>query len=139
MLPDIAGFRAAQEELIDKLGQDVTFHVPHAPTYPLGTVLDPETGKPHDPTIRPTNPGDDDVVVRCTVVYRPIQGEDDVQGGPGGVRRTSQMALALKVADFPAVEDARTATVNGVGFKLTDIVPDGLTEVQRYIAFLEAR
>lgn len=141
MQPDIAGFRRAQEELIDKLGQDVTFHVPQAATYPPGTVLDPETGRPHDPTIRPTQAADADVVVRCSVVYRPImrQGEDHVTGGPSGLHRTSTMAVTMKVVDRPSVEGASKATVNDISYKVTDILPDGLTEVQRYIAFLEAR
>jgi hypothetical protein len=141
MQPDIAGFRRAQEELIDKLGQDVTFLVPQPPTYPPGTVLDPETGRPHDPTIRPIQDPDAEVVVRCSVVYRPIlrQGEDDVTGGASGPRRTTQMAVTMKVVDRPRVEGATKATVNDLSYKVTDIVPDGLTEVQRYIAFLEAR
>jgi hypothetical protein len=138
-VPDIAGFREAQDELIQRLGQDVTFHIPGAVTYPPGTPLDRETGRPHDPTIKPVSEPVVDEVVRCSVVYRPIAGEDDVEANIGGVRRTTSMALAMRVPDFARVEDATEATVNGRDYKVTEIVPDGLTEVQRYIAFLEAR
>lgn len=139
MQPDIAGFRQAQEELIDKLGQDVTFRIPQPVTYPPDTQLDRETGRPFDPTIKPTSADHDDVVVRCTVVYRPIQGDEDVKGGMSGLRRTANMALALKVADRPQIDDATQATVNGLDYAVRDIVPDGLTEVQRYVVFLESR
>src|SRR5437868_15181232 len=108
MLPDIAGFRQAQEELIDKLGQDVTFLLPQAATCPPGTALDPQTHRPFDPTIRPTSGPDAEVVIRCSIVYRPIAraGEDEVVGGASGLRRTGQMAVTMKVAARPSVEGA---------------------------------
>jgi hypothetical protein len=140
--PDIAGFRGAQDRLIDELGQDVTFKLRQTPQYPPGTRLNDDTGRPFDPTIKPLagTDGFDEQVVRCTVVYRPIQ---RVPNAPdettwGGIRRDQSMALAMKVVDYPRVADADEADVNGINYKITEIVPDGLTEVQRYVAFLEA-
>lgn len=140
--PDIAGFRDAQERLIDQLGQDVTFKLRRTPTYPPGTRLN-DDGRPYDPTVKPTagTDGFDEQVVRCSVVYRPIV---RVPNAPdeatwAGTRRDQSMAVTFKVADYARVEDADEATVNGIDYKVTEIVPDGLTEVQRYIAFLEAR
>lgn len=143
LVPDIAGFRDAQERLIDKLGQNVDFKLRRAPQYPPGTPLDRETGRPHDPTIKPLagTDGFDIVTVRCAIVYKPIHVnvEDPTQTGWGGIRRGESMAVTMKVADYPAVEEADEAQVYGLNFRVTEIVPDGLTEVQRYIAFLEAR
>lgn len=118
------------------------FHLRRAPQYPPGTRLNDE-GRPYDPTVKPVagTDGFDDEEVRCAVVYRPIKGSDEAEDETtwSGVRRNQSMAVAMKVVDYPRVADADEATVNGIDYKVTEIVPDGLTEVQRYIAFLEAR
>lgn len=141
--PDIAGFRDAQDRLIDQLGQDVTFKLRRTPDYPPGTKLNPETNRPYDPTVKPIagTDGFDEQVVRCSVVYRPIHVnvEDPTNTNWGGLRRSESMAVTFKVVDFPRVESADEAEVNGIDYRVTEVVPDGLTEVQRYIAFLEAR
>lgn len=140
--PDIAGFRDAQDRLIDALGQDVTFKLRRTPQYPPGTRLN-DTGRPYDATVKPLagTDGFDEVVVRCSVVYRPIHVnvEDPTQTGWSGIRRSESMAVTFKAPDYPAAQDADEAQVNGIDYRITEMVPDGLTEVMRYIAFLEAR
>lgn len=142
--PDIAGFQEAQRRLRDEFGVDITFHVPEVPVYPPDTQLDPETGKPFDPTIRPTSgDGFTDVVKHCHVIFRPIHvnledplGDDHLAGG---FRRQTSAVLDIDVADFPDVDDASEVTFNGTRYKITDFENDGIVGVDRVLAFLEAK
>lgn len=140
--PDIAGFRDAQDRLIDMLGQDVTFRLRRTPQYPPGTRLNDETGRPYDPTVKPVagTDGFDEEVVRCSVVYRPIVRTPEAPHETtwAGVRGTERMAVTFKAVDYVRVREADVAVVNGIDYRVTEMVPDGLTEVQRYVAFLEA-
>lgn len=85
--PNLIGFAEAQQRLRDKLGFDIRFYAPIAGSYPPGTRLNPETGKPFDPTIKPTGSGWASASVKCSVVSRPM--------GPHGVDQTETTALGI--------------------------------------------
>lgn len=141
-LPNIEGFRAAQQFLRDELGTEVPFHTPIAPAWPPGTKLDPQTQRPFDPTIEPISGGGyTTVTVKVSMVARVIRTNvEDPLGGDvsGGLRRGESIAMGISVADYPAVQNATAATVAGIEYKLTDIIRDpGLDN--RYIAFGEAK
>lgn len=141
--PDIAGFRDAQNRLREVLGQDVTFHVPEAVTWDPAVALDPETGQPYDPTTVPTSGGGHaDVVIRVSVVFRTIRRgavEDQVIDQPVGVMNDGTVALLIAQADYAAIQDATEFVLNGKDYRITDILPDGIGEIDRYVAFGEAR
>lgn len=139
--PDIEGFRAAQQRLRDAMGTNVAFHTPVAPTWPPGTPLDPQTGRPHDPTVEPLSGGGvTTTTIKVSLVARPIPSGIEPQGGDvsGGLRRSDSIALGISVADYPSVASATGVTVADIDYKLTDIIRDpGLDD--RYIAYGEAK
>lgn len=142
--PDLDGWRDAMNRLRVALGQDIAFQVPVTPVWPAGVQLDPENGRPYDPTIQPESGGDTtDVIVRVGVVQPPIRtgsARDDVDmGSAAGPMLTTNVALIVGEADYPAIQDATTFVLNGRDYRITDILPDGLTRVDRYIAYGEAQ
>lgn len=136
--PDIAGWLDAQDRMRVSTGQDVTFKLRNPPVYAAGVQLDPESGQPFDPTIDPISGGDlTDVVKRVGVIFRPVRGnvKDDESDEAGGAFLSSNVALDVAVADHAAIQDAVQFVLNGRDYRITDILPDGLTQVDRYLAF----
>lgn len=139
--PNLAGFREAQERLRQEMGVDVDFYIPNAATYPAGTQLDPETGRPHDPTIQPETGGDRETVTRhVALVSRPLPRnvEDPVETGWAGFRRGESAALSFSTAIYADIQAATACEVKGIEYKITEMIRDpGLDD--RYIAYLEAK
>lgn len=142
MKPDIAGFAEAQHRLRQELGIDVTFGIPVAPVWPDGTPLDPETGRPYDPTVDPASGGGTTAVTkRVALVFRPIRVnvEDPLDGDVrSGLRRDESIALAIDTADYLDVRNATEVAVGDIDYKVTEIIEDPGPD-DRYIAFGEAR
>lgn len=140
--PDLEGFREAQERLRQNLGQEITFLVSSEKVWPEGTAIDPESGEPFDPTIDPETGGDiTEVVITCIVVSRLIRGEPNEAGieGPQGVARGESAALIVGTADLVEIEGATDFILNDITYGIQEITSDGLTGVDRYICFGEAR
>lgn len=140
--PDLAGFRDAQDRLRQALGQDIVFQIPVAKTWGPDVSLDPETGEPYDPTAVPVSGGGvTTVTVRATVIFRPIKrgDEDQVTGVAGGVMNDQNVALLVAATDFTEIEPATGFVLNGKDYSITDIMPDGLGEIDRYVVYGEAR
>lgn len=141
MVPDIAGFQEAQQRLRDLMGVEVTFKIPVDPTWPAGTPLDPQTGRPYDPTVEPESGGGFDEVVKTVgLVFRPIKVNvedpvgDEVQGG---IRHGESMALSVSVPDYADIQDAAQVDLEGTEYRVMSIMVDpGLDD--RYIVFGEA-
>jgi hypothetical protein len=57
MEPDLQGFRDASVRLRAAMGREVVFLLPEETVWPDGTILDPETQEPYDPTIVPAASG----------------------------------------------------------------------------------
>lgn len=140
--PDLDGWKDAQNRLIDALGNDVEFHVPNAPTYAAGVQLDPESGEPYDPLVVPTSGGDYEVVlVHCIVVFKTIRFnfKDPIFDTPSGLRRGEDVAFLVKPQDMPDIENANEIVLNDLTYKITEVLPDGLVDTDRFIIFGEAR
>jgi hypothetical protein len=137
--PNLAGYVAAQRRLRDMLGQDVTFLVAGTDTYPPGTVMDPETGRPVDPYVEPTSSGATEVVVRASVVTRPLIGDpnDQARITPVGDIASDQIAFLVDNDDFEPIRNAHEAHVYGVAYRINDKRPDGIGGLQRWIIFGE--
>lgn len=139
--PDIQGFRDAMDRGRDVLGQDVTFHVLADPVWPDGTAINPETGRPYDPTVVASSGGDEtDVVIRVGVVspVLTVAGRDQVEADVQGVVRTNRAALDVALEQVPNVSDAVAFTVNEIRYVVTDKVLHGLGGADRYLVFGEA-
>lgn len=138
--PSIAGWRDAMERLNQALGQLVTFKIPEARVWPAGTVVDPETGEPYDPTVVPESGGGvTAVTITATPVFKAIQPEDPIFQGVGGVRRGSDAAVIVMDYDYVSIVGATEFTLFDVDYRLTELVADGLVDIDRYIAYGEAR
>lgn len=137
--PDLTVFRDAQQRLRQSMGVDVTFQVPVPPVWPPDTQINPETGRPYDPTVDPeSGGGHTPVVKRVGLIYKPISTEDAVSEERSGVRRDKALALAVEVGDYPDIEDATEVTVGGVDYAITDILRDPGLDA-RYLAYAETR
>jgi hypothetical protein len=139
--PDIQGFQEAMARGRDFLGQDVTFHVPVAPTWPADVALDPETGRPYDPTAVPSSGGGEtDVVIHVGVVspVLTVAARDAVEADFQGVVRTNKAALDVALSDEAAIHNAVAFTLDGIRYHVTDGLEHGLTEPDRYLVFGEA-
>jgi hypothetical protein len=137
VLPDLAGFKAAQDRLVDVMGQEVTWIIEGEETWPDGTVLDDETGRPMDPRIEPESSGDSEVTFKASIVSKPLSG--GVDESPIGLLREGQIAAIVKTEDRDQIEDAKSAVVMGRTYAVKDIVEDGIERVTRYVVILEPR
>lgn len=140
--PDLDGWREAMDRGRSFLGQDITFYLPTDPVWPPGTAINPETGRPYDPTVVPASGGEEEVVTLRVGVISPVvttAARDQVEATAAGVERTDRAALDVNLAQGPTIQLAAAFTVNGIRFKITDIVPHGLTAPDRYVVFGEAQ
>lgn len=140
--PDLAGWREAQDRLREALGEDVTFSIPLPKTYDESVALDPETGEPYDPTVVPTSGGGfTSVIVRATVVFHPIKrgDEDQVEQSAVGMMDIKNVALLVGEADYPGIQDAAEFVLHGRDYRITDMMPDGLVGIDRYVVYGAAK
>jgi hypothetical protein len=141
--PDIAGFRAAMDNMRAAYGEPVTFHVPVAPVWPAGTPIDEDTGAPFDPTVEPQSGGGfTDVVRSVLVIYHAISPrhiEADQSSEPAGLMRGESAVLDVSVPDWPAVQDATEVTVGTTRYAISDSQDDGILGRDRVLVFLEAK
>lgn len=139
--PDVSGFLDALDRLRADLGTEVTFRIPVAAVWPSGTQLDPETGRPYDPTIDPISGGGYQDVVKTAALASVLirRGAEAEIGGDvtGGIRRATNVAANVAAADHPDVAGATQFVVNGNNYKIVDWERDDST--RRWIAFGEAR
>lgn len=136
--PNIVGFKDAQHRLREALGSDVLFRIPVAPVWDPSVPRDRETGMPYDPTAVPISGGDfTEVTLRVATNFKPIRVHivDDVTTFAGGVERTDQTAVVVDAIDWPAVRFATEFVWNGVDWKITQVIPDGIAGTERYIVF----
>lgn len=134
--PNLSGFVSAQDALREMFGETVIFYVPITPTWPQDAAIDPETGRPYDPTIEPASSGQASAAVRAIV--------DDGAHPAGDERVTAvgdmgeaDLVVDVNAADYPAASGADRALVRGDRFAVTRWRPDGLSGTDRWLAFLE--
>jgi hypothetical protein len=137
-VPDLAGFRAAQESLVENLGLDVAFNFTDVNGYASGVYLDPEHGTPLDPTLSPSAsaPASASVVVRATVIRRIPQltrsGQNDGNATAGGVIPTGKAWLRIPAGTYDAsILNATTVDINGETFTIDRFIEDGIGQVDR--------
>jgi hypothetical protein len=138
--PDITGFFDAQRRLREATGVDAAFRLRTAYVWPSGTQLNPETGSPFDPTVKPVSGGDiQEVVVRCSYVTNLVRSGDPSEE-PGGAFREADIVLGLPAERRADVEGAAEVEVADVLYRIAEIMPDPtFNDVQRYLVFGEAR
>lgn len=135
--PDFAGFKEAQERLRELAGVDATFLIAAAPTWPDGTPLDPETGRPYDPFLEPVDPqADAEIVVRASFVSKPLLSEDPA-ASPIGAQDRGGATLIVTPEDYAAVKGAYRVRVGSETWELQEWRNDIVGGMERWLAYLE--
>lgn len=132
--PDLAGFEDAQHRLREAFGEPVIFLMPPVETWPPGTELDPETGRPYDPMLEPLVSNQEQRQVTCDVATRPFTGSD-VEFAPVGLVEREHQMLACDLAYASAASGAIEYEVRGSRYAVTSQRPDGIGRVQRFLTF----
>lgn len=130
------------EDARSAFGEPVTFHLPVPPTWPVGTPIDEDTGRPFDPTVEPESGGGfTDVVRSVLVIYHAIgPGLEAQQSSEAvGLLKGESAVLDIGVPDYPDVQDATEVTVGGTRYIVTDRQDDGILGRDRVLMFLEAQ
>lgn len=136
--PDLAGFKQAQEELRQHFGQDVTFHFAPKLSYPEGTPLDPESGRPYDPQIEGEEETPKTVDVKCNVAFRPVRGlaEDTVESPIGNIK-SNECVLIMSIEQWETVDEAVAFSVKGDRYRLKKSTEDGIGSDYRQLVWGE--
>lgn len=137
--PDLAGFRIAQQDLVNNLGMDVTFNFDPSLGYGSGVYLDPESGEPLDPTITPSASvtASASFTLKATVIRRVPQltraGQNDGNATVGGIIPTGKVWLRVPAGTYPDPEifSATSITIDGETFTIDRFVKDGIGQIDR--------
>lgn len=126
--PNLADMTAAQARLRKYMGQEVTFYFAAVLTWPEGTQLDPESGRPFDSQIEPeSEEAPDPITIKCNVAFRPTQGlsEDTEETAIGDIKQ-NQVVLIMSLSEMETVAEATSFDVKGDNFKVKKTTPDGI-------------
>lgn len=135
MEPDLAGFRDAQERLRDHFGSIVTMLGDVQVSFPPGTRLDPQTGRPYDPTVQPVASAQVTAVVKANVTYKPMAGDPSKPAAIGWID-TAEVMLSLASAAASAASEANAFLIRGERFQVVANHFDGIADVpDRYLIF----
>lgn len=142
--PDLTGFAAAQQRLREKLGRIVTFYSPAPLVWPgdlPAGALDPETGRPFDPTIKPLASGWVTASALANTVYAPLQTvrRDAEQADQLGVRSRLNKDLILDIGDAWTASAATMYELDGEFWQIVDTRRDGVGSAQRLIVYGQTR
>lgn len=138
-LPDVlAGLADAQVRLRAKTGEDVEFFWSTGETWPPNVNLDPETGRPFDPSVEPIASGVASGVARCNVAFRPVQGLNDSadETAIGNIQR-ADVVLITSVESWEDIKQATTFHAKGDRFKITQYHADGIGSNYRQLIWGE--
>jgi hypothetical protein len=126
LAPDLAGYRAALLRKRDALGSEVTFHFATEATWPDGTVLDPNTGRPYDPMIAPASEdGAPAVTMTLSVAFRPNFQEDTQESKVGDVKMNVTLAW-MTIEEWAALGDPTSYDYAGDNYLIRKATEEGI-------------
>lgn len=132
MQPDLAGFREARERKRALFSESVVLLGPGVVTYPAGVSLDPETGRPYDPTIEPVSSGASATIV-AEWVWRSTQDPSD-DSAVGTFEKEAPMLIAASAA-ASALEGMTHFLGRGERYQIEGIHFDGITGIDRVLVY----
>jgi hypothetical protein len=124
--PNIAGFIEAAVRLRREAGTDVAFKVPVTDIWPEGTKVNPDTGQPFDPTIKPTSDPFTVITKRALIIAKqgsPLRPQSDTYWEQAGMLTGMDIILDVGAEDFAEIEDASEMTVNTLNYKIEEAKP----------------
>lgn len=123
MEPDLDGFRDASVRLREAVGRPLWYMTPTATTWPPGTVLDPENGRPYDPTVVPLASGFTSASA-ITLVVLPGATDRAAKEVEAAIGRIEDGSAALVIAAFDwqnlSLEDATGVVIYDDDWELAD-------------------
>jgi hypothetical protein len=133
--PDLAGFRAAQNRLIQQVGITAVFVHEGQSTYASDVPMNPNTGKPYDPFATPTSStAERRETVQCGIVAR-VAVEGDTRQTAIGMMSRESVALLCNIVDLPRITGADRVEFENEVYELRSIDQDSIGA--RAIAFVE--
>lgn len=131
--PDVTGFVNAQAGLRSQLGLEVVFKVPIAEVWPGGTKINPDTGEPYDPTIKPTSDPFTELTKRCLVILKqasPLRPQSDSENEASGEMSGMDIIVDIAETDYAEVEDATEMIVNELNYRIRETKPFALADTR---------
>src|SRR3954447_20665604 len=123
MEPDLNGFREASDRLRGQMGRALVYLTPTETVWPEATPLDPESGRPYDPTIEPTASGFSSASVN-TLVVLPTAGDRAAKEVEAAIGRIEEGDAALIISrkdwDSNALEGATLVLIYEDTWELAD-------------------
>jgi hypothetical protein len=137
---DMAGFVVTQAELREIAGTPVVFRVPTDPVWPEGTKINPQTGRPYDPTIKPQSGGSyTNVSVTALIILKqgsPLRPQSDTEFKAVGLMSGMDLILDVSPADRERVDLATRIVVNALEYELMEWKPFSLGgEIYRWLCY----
>ena len=116
------------------MGEEVLFLGEPVVTFPPGTPLDPETGKPFDPVITPTASARASATATCEVAYRTIgRGSLQLESDALGWEDRSDVMLIAGSGTGSKIVGMTEFVVRGDTFEIRAKKFDGVTGIDRYL------
>lgn len=138
--PNLAGFVDAQQRLRSQFGEPVWFIKPSSVTFAPNTNIDPSTGQPFDPAIKPIASAAASASAQCNVFFRAIS-----RGGMGhefaqsaaDIRNWSLVMLITDISNRSICQGAVQVLLRGDTWKVMSEKPDGLGDTQRWLVYVK--
>jgi hypothetical protein len=123
--------------LREAFGEPCTFRWPAVETWPDGTPIDPLTERPYDPAIEPLTEAERTETVTCSVVFRAVgRGAPEAVSSAIGVLDANRIVLIADITDRSRIEGATSVDLRGERYVVDSTRPDGIGEMQRFLAFV---
>ena len=137
--PNLGDLADALARLRSHMGQNVVFYFAEVLTWPEGTQLDPESGRPYDSQVEPESKEEpESITIKCNVAFRPTEGlSEDTAESPIGNIQQNEVLLIMSVPEMETVAKAVSFDVKGDNFKVKKSTPDGIGSEYRGLVWGE--
>jgi len=130
-VPDVAGFVDAQRRLVSGMGSTVTFMLPDTIAYASSVFINPESGKPMDPTASATSVASGaQYPTKVTIIRKPPQTPG--VSTSGGDFPAGSIWLRIPAGTYDnAILGSEKVRINDEDFSIKRFYRDGITDVDR--------
>lgn len=133
-VPDMAGYRDAQERLVAGLGSTVSFNFADNLSFASGVYIDPELGVPLDPTITPSasSPASASISVKATVIRKSPSNANDGDAAIPSIIPVGHAWLRIPDGTYDVqIFNATTVSIGNETFRIERFIEDGLDQIDR--------
>lgn len=124
--PNTAGFFEAHKRHRAAFGSPCVFHVPVVPSWPAGTKINPDTGRPYSATAVRSNAEFTDVTKTVLVILKqgsPLRPQADTHWEEAGLLSGMDIILDIDADDYPVVAEAVEFTINTLNYRVEETKP----------------